>query len=45
MHPAPPQVAIRNIRRDAVDVVKKAEKAKSLGKDQVRVGYDTIPPV
>lgn len=30
------QVAIRNIRRDSVDVVKKAEKAKSLGKDQVR---------
>lgn len=30
------QVAIRNIRREAVDAVKKAEKAKSLGKDQVR---------
>lgn len=29
------QVAIRNIRREAVDAVKKAEKAKSLGKDQV----------
>lgn len=30
------QVAIRNIRREAVDAVKKAEKAKNLGKDQVR---------
>ena len=30
------QVAIRNIRREAVDTVKKAEKAKKLGKDQVR---------
>ncbi len=29
------QVAIRNIRREAVDQVKKAEKAKQLGKDQV----------
>lgn len=29
------QVAIRNIRREAVDLVKKAEKAKQLGKDQV----------
>ena len=29
------QVAIRNIRRDAVEAVKKAQKSKSLGKDQV----------
>lgn len=40
------QVAIRNIRREAVDAVKKAEKAKSLGKDQVPYrgtsGYFTI---
>lgn len=30
------QVALRNIRREAVDAVKKAEKSKNLGKDQVR---------
>ncbi|CAM9531348.1 unnamed protein product [Ectocarpus sp. 4 AP-2014] len=36
------KVAIRNIRREAVDTVKKAEKAKSLGKDQSKDAQDAI---
>lgn len=36
------KVAIRNIRREAVDAVKKAEKAKSLGKDQSKDAQDAI---
>ncbi|CAM9581145.1 unnamed protein product [Pylaiella littoralis] len=36
------KVAVRNIRRDAVDVVKKAEKAKNLGKDQSKDAQDAI---
>lgn len=40
----PIQVAIRNIRREAVDAVKKAEKAKNLGKDQVRREDKQVEP-
>lgn len=36
------KVAIRNIRREAVDLVKKAEKAKQLGKDQSKDAQDAI---
>ncbi|CAN0128297.1 unnamed protein product [Scytosiphon promiscuus] len=36
------KVAIRNIRREAVDSVKKAEKAKNLGKDQSKDLQDAI---
>eukprot|EP00904_Undaria_pinnatifida_P011098 jgi/Undpi1/7118/HiC_scaffold_22.g09592.m1 len=36
------KVAIRNIRREAVDAVKKAEKAKKLGKDQSKDAQDAI---
>ncbi|CAN0303544.1 unnamed protein product [Ectocarpus fasciculatus] len=36
------KVAIRNIRREAVDTVKKAEKAKNLGKDQSKDAQDAI---
>ncbi|CAM9783345.1 unnamed protein product, partial [Laminaria digitata] len=35
-------VAIRNIRREAVDAVKKAEKGKKLGKDQSKDAQDAI---
>ncbi|CAM9235228.1 unnamed protein product [Discosporangium mesarthrocarpum] len=36
------KVAVRNIRRDAVDSVKKAEKSKALGKDQAKDATDSI---
>jgi ribosome recycling factor len=36
------KVAIRNIRRDGVDVIKKMEKAGELGKDQALDGIDAI---
>ena len=36
------KVAIRNIRRDCVDSVKKMEKAGDLGKDQALDGIDMI---
>ncbi|CAM9557906.1 unnamed protein product [Ascophyllum nodosum] len=36
------KVAIRNIRRDAVEAVKKAQKSKSLGKDQSKDAQDAI---
>ncbi|KAL3807755.1 hypothetical protein ACHAXA_004245 [Cyclostephanos tholiformis] len=36
------KVAIRNIRRDGVDAIKKMEKAGDLGKDQALDGIDTI---
>jgi len=35
------QVAIRNIRRDAVDKVKKAEKDKAVSKDE-SAGYQVL---
>jgi ribosome recycling factor len=36
------KVAIRNIRRDGVDTIKKMEKAGDLGKDQALDGIDAI---
>ena len=36
------KVAIRNVRRDGVDSIKKMEKASDLGKDQALDGIDTI---
>ena len=36
------KVAIRNIRRDGVDTIKKMEKAGELGKDQALDGIDAI---
>ena len=36
------KVAIRNIRRDGVDSIKKMEKAGDLGKDQALDGQDAI---
>lgn len=36
------KVAIRNIRRDCVDSIKKMEKAGDLGKDQALDGIDTV---
>lgn len=36
------RVAIRNIRRDAVDSLKKAEKAKELGKDESKSLQDEV---
>merc|ERR1712086_891678 len=36
------KVAIRNIRRDGVDGIKKMEKAGDLGKDQALDGIDSV---
>ena len=36
------KVAVRNIRRDANDVLKKEEKAKTITEDDVKDGLDQI---
>lgn len=36
------KVAVRNIRRDAVDKVKKLEKDKAIGKDESADGQDAV---
>lgn len=36
------KVAVRNIRRDGVDVVKKLEKAATIGKDEMQDGLDLM---
>lgn len=39
------KVAIRNVRRDAIDVAKKEEKEKSISEDELRVIEDKIQKV
>ena len=36
------KVAVRNIRRDAVDKIKKLEKDKAIGKDERADGEDAV---
>jgi ribosome recycling factor len=36
------KVAIRNIRRDGVDSIKKLEKAGEIGEDNLKDGLDTM---
>jgi ribosome recycling factor len=36
------KVALRNVRRDAVESIKKMEKAKTVGEDEMKDGLDEI---
>jgi ribosome recycling factor len=36
------KVAVRNIRRDGVEEIKKLEKAKEIGEDEAKDGFETM---
>ena len=39
------KVAVRNVRRDGVDAIKKLEKASEVGEDQMKDGIDTVQKI